>query len=52
MISVVVTVLYLPITNFYDEEPMTIPCDIVQDLLMIKIEVKPQNDRDSQRKIS
>ncbi len=47
------TVLYLSITNRQDEETVTIPYEIVQDILMIKItEMELQNDRDSQRKIS
>ncbi len=47
------TVLYLPITNTRDEEPMTIPYDIIQDLFTVTVnEVTPQNDMGSQRKIS
>ena len=47
------TVLYLPITNEHEEETTAIPYNVVQDLLMIKInEMDLENDRDSQRKIS
>jgi hypothetical protein len=47
------TVLYLPITNEHEEETAAIPYNVVQDLLMIKInEMNLENDRGSQRKIS
>ncbi len=49
----IMTVLYLSMANGFDKEETGIPYDVVQDILMTKVnEMEFENDRDPKRKIS